>query len=419
MPDPGIPAAGDGGTLDGTGAVAALRPAVAAGIARLGDSPITAAPAKGLARLEARLAAIFAGFPAVAVTGCGVRHDLSGLYFAGLRAGGNDYLAALGATSGPPLPAGLDVIAVTGRCMFGFGAITAWPGPQGLALLQQNNAFVDPGSPIEAISVDPRPHIYEAEGTARAGGFLRDLARVPGMGRVQVWAHIPVIEYQLHGLHLYSRGLMSADAYAAYRAAISERGRMLTQALAGQIGPAATFTAVAPLEWVREVKTGPDPGADLWAAAARQPGQQLSGRLWRTLAELRPDDSLASLGHASYSHVYLAAAAVAARRCHALVLVEDADDEPLFRRTWTAADTAGVPLRQHAVGFYLHPLLVALKAAPGSDGHFLYNVPDGCGVAEQFCARLGAQPPGMPAGELSYLRDLPALARREMAPPGG
>jgi hypothetical protein len=364
--------------------IAPLWEAVADGNARFGASPVLATTAKGITKLQRRLGIVFAGFPGIAIGRDGVQHTArSGMYFARLHLGGDrGYLAALGESHAQPIRPGRDVIAVTGRCLFGLGAIVAWPGPEPLALLQVDEHFIDPADPIKRVEVDKRLHLYEAEGTARCGAFLRDLQRLPGIGTVHVWADLPTVPYQLHGLSLHQRGLMTAGAYAAYREAITERGQMVTAALAAELDERSPLTRVNAIGWADRVriKPGRDPGAALWAAARRRSWARWrrDGRLWAALRQVRPGDALMDLIHASYQHVYLSASAEAARRGAALVFVDDVEEEFLFRASWPAARAARLPLAGQAVAFYLHPDYVALDYAPGTDGHYLYNVPDGC-----------------------------------------
>ena len=333
-----------------------LAEALAAGTAAFGTSPIAAAQGASVRKLRRRLTTYLAGFPVEAGT-LGVRH-LSGPVFTSLGLSGGQHLVGMGKSDPPPLEPGRRLTVVTGSCLFGLGTVTGWADGRPVPLLNLPRQLAEPPAVIHAVTTDPRPHIYERETTRVLGGFLRDLAALPGLGEVTVHFHVPHAEYWLWGVDALRRGLMTAPAFSAYERAIEHRVRMIGREFLCHLGGKVTLRTESPLDWARYEWGAP------WAAVGRH------GQLWAQLAGFAGDDSLVELCNLSYVYAYLAAGRRARLMGESLMFAETPDEVPVWRRARMIAAVLGEPLEDAAV-CYVHPGLVATGVSPA----YLYNVP--------------------------------------------
>ena len=357
--------------------LAPLDEALAAGNAVFGTSAITGqdrGQAASLARLRGRLDAICRDLPYAGASGGGVLHAASGMGFAELDIGPGTYLVGCGKARRGTLSPGRPANIVTGMCLFGADSVTGIDGSgQEFSLTDPQLVAGYAGRRLARVAVDERVHVYEAESAARLGSFIADLAGQLAPAPVRVHAHIPVAEYQLYGLSLYARGYLDGAQLELYRQAARRRGALARRMLAAAVGGAAELRACSPMSWLGDIdpyriRPGALPQA-LLAAARRQ------DRLWQFLAGTAGGQPARDLGYASYVHHYLAAARHAAQAGAQLAVVENPDEEAIWRHAAAAGKRAGIPLDGSA-GFYVHPRVVVRQTVFGFS-RLLYNCRDG------------------------------------------
>lgn len=357
--------------------LAPLTSALAQGDAMFGTSVILAhidTPPASLTRQRVRLSAICQDLPHARIGGGGITHATSGLAFADLAVGPSGYLVGCGKAYHGTLSPGPPADIITGICLFGADSFIGTAAGRRSPLTAPEYADRYTRRPFEVITVDERLHVYEAETIARLSSFIRDLAGQLAPAPVRVHAHIPAPEYQLHGLGLYARGYLTRDGCERYAQAARRRGRLVARMLQAAMGSAADVQVCSPMSWLSEVDPYRVPPADLpqllRMAARRQ------GRLWQVLADAGTG-SLRDLSHASYLHHYLAAAERSQCRGRQLVVVENADEEPIYRHAAVLQQQTGI-LLDRAAGFYVHPQVVVRQTAFPRLPRLIYNCKDGC-----------------------------------------
>ncbi len=395
----------------------ALDAALAAQRALFGTSPVAAVEAPSsaaLRRVRARVGAVFQDLPGVVAGERGVTHTKTGLTFVDLDmtapggGPGRRYLVGCGMAHGGALSPGQPVTVITGVCLFGTDAATGRCGAHTFPL-------TDPGAdlrgPAEDVTFNERLHVYEAESLARLTSFIGDLARQLGPGTpVHVRAHIPVPEYEAHGLSLYARGWLDAGALCSYRLAVRRRGRRLAGLLRDSLRGTCQVTAGSPMDWLGSTDTwGTAPAglATLLAGTARR-----QGRLWHDLLAGAAPPSFEALAFASYTHHYLAAARQAERQGAQLVAVENPDEAAIYRASLRAQHVTGVSMAG-TVGLYLHPRVVVTRTAFASPGHWLYNCADGCQPATLSLLPLTSQRRNAGPATLVPCRETPGMDGQE------
>jgi hypothetical protein len=319
---------------------------VTPGGARFADGAISPASDRARARAAVATGDHLAAFPAIPRGGLALRHEQSGLVFTHWQLNGTVYRIAAVRPAAPPLEPGQPVTVVTGSCLFGAGTLAGTINGQPTALLAGLPQLADPPGVITSVDADPALHVYETETARVLGGFLRDLAALPGVGPVTVYCHIPVPEYRIWGADLTWRGLMTIAAYSGYSQAVAARGRAVTRAFAAAAGGRVTLHSGSPLT---------DRAWGLWGAATREVSARESA-----------DTTVGDLSNLSCASLYLAAARFAAVGGSALLIVENPDELPIWLTARRLGDCPAAAVR------YIHPRLVATTRHA-----CLYDVPAG------------------------------------------
>lgn len=351
-----------------------LDQALADGDAMFGTSVILAhagPPPASLARQQARLRAIWQGLPGTRVAGGGVTHTASGMAFAELSVGDSDYLVGCGKAHHGKVSAGRPADIITGSCLFGADSVTGIAGGREYSLTAPE-ADGRSGAPFDCIALDERPHVYETEAAGRLGSLIGDIARLLAPAPVRVHAHVPAAEYALRGLALYARGYLTRAQCDRYAQGARRRGALVAAMLRAAAGPAAEIRVSSPMAWLGEVDPYQVPPALLPQLLRQEARRQ--GALWDVLAGDGPG-SLQDLSHASYIHHYLTVAGWSQQAGSQLIVVENPDEEVIYRRAAAAGRQAGIRL-DRAAGCYVHPRVVVREAAFGLTP-LLYNCKDG------------------------------------------
>jgi hypothetical protein len=265
-------------------------------------------------------------------------------------------------------------------CLFGADSVLGRAGEFYCSMTVVPAVYKWPaGRVIEEVIPDLRLHVYELEALARLSSFIRTFTGLHGLGPVHVRAHIPGPEYDVYGMSLYARGLLSAELYAQYREAVRARARLIGQMLAWCLVGTGEVTVSSPLSLIDGIDVFGRPPAALPGElhdAARQ-----QNRLWEVLLAGKPP-SLETLIHTSYIYHYLASAAPGGQ----LVFVESPEEEAIYWHAAKASAQAGVTLAG-APSFYIHPRVVVTRTVSGCEEHdpdsdcrehLLRNCKDGC-----------------------------------------
>lgn len=203
-----------------------LRDALASGQAKYGNGAIadlSASSSPALRKLRIRIDAICQDMPDVLVGAGGVIHTATGTAFAELTVGESGYLLGCGRRQAGVLTPGRPLDIVTGTCLFGADALTSAVSGCAYPLTDPPLVSGYAGNPFDAILVDERLHVYEAEIVRRLGSFIRDLTAQMGSSPVRVKVHVPVPEYQMYGLSLYARGYLTRRQCEEYSDAVRRR----------------------------------------------------------------------------------------------------------------------------------------------------------------------------------------------------
>jgi hypothetical protein len=326
-------------------------------------------------KLSAKAGGIFRAFPDVIIgSDVGIKHETSGLVFADLVVGGSRYLVGCGETGNGPLVPGIPVDVVTGTCLFGVDSVLGWVGLTAYPMTAPPVVHEwNPANPIDDVTTDTRMHVYEAETLARLGSFVRAFAGLQGQGPVHVRAHIPGPEYDAYGLSLYARGLLSAELYARYREAVQRRARLIGEMLEWSFMGATEVTLTSPLSLLDNIDIFGVPPADLPRMVHDAARQQ--DPLWASLLAGK-SPSFRTLINASYVYHYIAAANQAERQAHQMVLVENPEEEKIYRHAREERGRAGIWLNG-TPGFYVHPHVVATRTVFGDGDRVLRHCLDG------------------------------------------
>ena len=360
-----------------------LTRALAAGQAFFSGSRITAvdpASSRGFRKLTQKLGAIFQHFPGVTAGGQGVQHERGGLVFTDVTMGGSSHLVGCRGKGREPFSPGTPTDLVTGMCLFGGDSVLGRAGEFYCPMTVVPAVYKWPADRvIEEVIPDLRLHVYEVEALARLSSFIRTFTGLPGLGPVRIRAHIPGPEYDVYGMSLYARGLLSAELYAQYREAVRARARLIGQMLTWCLMGVGEVTVSSPLSLIDGIDVfGMAPAAlpgELHDAARQQ------NRLWEVLLDGKPP-SLGTLIQTSYIYHYLASAAPGGQ----LVFAEGPEEEPIYWHAVKASARAGVTLAG-APSFYIHPRAVVTRTVSGCEEHdqdsdcrehLLRNCKDGC-----------------------------------------
>jgi hypothetical protein len=347
--------------------------------AYFGHSPISRLPAdtRSLSRLRSHFASVFKTVPSFAIGNTGFVHDLNGQTYTELSLGGDTYFVGGGGTPGARLGRDNGTNIVTGMCMFGAQSITGRT-KRGKVYLTDPSAIADLDTPVTDLVFDDRIHIYEAETIGRLSSFMGDLlTRLPG--KLTVHVHLPGPEYELYGLSLYARGLLSRPQLDRYREAIRRRESILDKELHAALG-SKNFDLVvsSPLVWtsnfdVKDIAPERIPMMLLRLASAQNP-------LWNSLIATLPDTDLLGLNHCSYIYQYLHLAQLSTMENRGLLIVENPEETRILMEAKASAAAAHVSIND-AVWLYVHPQMVVASRENPEDGYYLYNCADGLNPA--------------------------------------
>lgn len=379
-----------------------LRDALASGQARYGNGAIaelSASSSPALRKAGIRIDAICRDMPDVLVGTSGVVHTATGMAFAELTLGESGYLLGCGRRQAGVLRPGRPLDIITGTCLFGADALTGTVSGCTYPVTDPPLVSGYAGNAFEAILVDERPHVYEAEIVRRLGSFIRDLTAQMSSSPVRVKVHVPVPEYEMYGLSLYARGCLTRRQCDEYRDAVRRRGRQVTAVFLDYLSGIAEVSAGSPMSWLSGVDPYSVPPGEVAGLLHRAACGQ--DQLWRFLAEATDGQSFQALNHASYAYQYLSAAQSVHSEGGQLAAVEDPDEIVIYRQAAVRQTATGISLNG-CVRFYVHPGLVVHETAFGLRDRVLYNCQDGCSpghvtLAEQHgplsgVSRVGGEP---------------------------
>lgn len=368
--------------------VQTLRDALASGQAMYGNGAIadlSPRPSAALRKLRTRVDVICRDVPRVVTGTSGVIHTATGMAFTELTVGGSGYMVGCGRRQAASLAPGRPLDIVTGTCLFGADALAGAAGERAYPLAHPRVVSGYAGSPFDAVLVDERLHVYEAENVARLSSFIRELAGQMAPSPVRVHAHIPVPEYEAYGLSLYARGYLTRAQCDHYRDAVRRRGRLVSAMLIASLPGMAGVSVGSPMSWLSDIDPYSVPRDELGPLLHR--AAQGQDQLWRVLAKATDGQSFQALNQASYIYQYLSAARSVQRRGSQLAAVEDPDEIFIYHHAMVRQQPTGISL-SGCVRFYVHPRLVVHETAFGLAERLLYNCKDGCNPR---CVRLATE----------------------------
>lgn len=329
---------------------------------------------KALRRNQKKLATVFGNLPEAAVKDRGILHEKSGVVFVEARIASSTFLLGCLTPKPEPLQSGRPLELVSGICMFGAGALMGQADGTMYDLTYPDDMRRIQGV-IEHITVDERSHLYEVEAIARLGAFIQSMCRQLPSTHIKLTLHLPVPEYFMYGLDLYTRGHMSAVALRTYMAAVSRRGKKLESMLKECFKTGvAELTVGSPLSWLRDSDFLTLSPAEIPRILYDRAAQQNS--LWRHLVGKLADRQPLQLNYLSYAYQYLEAAGRMQDNDSQLVFVENPEELPIYLNAVKWQQDIGVAVDK-ATMLYVHPRLMVVRKAYADHGNFLYYCADG------------------------------------------